>query len=435
MGDTIAALASGAGKSGIAIVRASGPAVPLLLQEIAGGMPPPRQAALRRLRTPGGEAIDEAIVLYFPAPASFTGEEVAEFHVHGGRAVIATVLGAVTAVAGVRLAAAGEFTRRAVVNGRLDLTRAEGLADLIDAETTAQRRQALRQASGALERAAESWRGMLVEILALAEAEIDFPDEGDVPALFEEIRKRTCHLQSAIAAALAGADRGERVRRGALFVLAGPANAGKSTLLNALARRDVAIVSTQAGTTRDAIEVQADLDGLPVTLVDTAGLRETTDPVEVAGIERTQARARQADLVIWLSSPGAEAPPPDFGTRVLPVRTKGDLFETPPERAAALTISAHTGAGLDELTAMLAEAARTALEGGEDAIVTRARHRSELETVSRHLAVAASFTSADPVEFLAEELRLAVRSLGRLTGRVDVDEVFDVIFSSFCIGK
>jgi tRNA modification GTPase len=349
--------------------------------------------------------------------------------------VIAALLQAVTAVTGVRLAAAGEFTRRAVENGRLDLTRAEGIADLIDAETAAQRRQALRQASGALEQAAEGWRRMLVEILALAEAEIDFPDEGDVPALFEEIGRRSRQLQSAIAAALAGADRGERVRGGALFVLAGPTNAGKSTLLNALARRDVAIVSTWAGTTRDAIEVQADLDGLPVTFVDTAGLRETFDPVEAAGIERTHARARQADLVIWLTSADAEGQPPDFATRILPVRTKGDLVETYPKQGAILTISAQTGAGMDELTAILAHAARTALEGGEDALVTRARHRSELETVSRHLTVAASFTSADPIEFLAEELRLAARSLGRLTGRVDIDEVFDVIFSSFCIGK
>jgi tRNA modification GTPase len=435
MADTIAALASGAGRSGIAVVRASGPAVRLILRRIAGDIPDPRHATLRRLRTVTGETIDDAVVLFFPAPASFTGEDVVELHVHGGRAVIAALLQALTAIESVRIAGPGEFTRRAVENGRLDLTRAEGIADLIEAETAAQRRQALQQASGALENAAESWRKALIDILALAEAEIDFPDEDDVPALFEDIHRRTGELRSEIGRALAGADRGERVRRGAMFVLAGPTNAGKSTLLNALAQRDVAIVSTHAGTTRDAIEVQADLDGLPVTFVDTAGLRETVDPVEAVGIERTLARARQADLVIWLTSPDADGQPPDVGTNILYVRTKGDLLESPPERGAMLTISAQTGAGMDELTGILAEAARTALQGGEDALVTRARHRSELEAVARHLEAAASLSSADPIEFLAEELRLATRSLGRLTGRVDVDEIYDVIFSSFCIGK
>src|SRR5215212_244302 len=243
MADTIAALASGAGKSGIAVVRASGPAVRLILRRIAGDTPDARHATLRRLRNLTGETIDDAVVLFFPAPRSFTGEDVVEFHVHGGRAVIAALLQALTAIEGVRIASPGEFTRRAVELGRLDLTRAEGIADLIDAETAAQRRQALQQVSGALEKAAESWRKVLIEILALAEAEIDFPDEDDVPALFEDIHRRSASLRSEIAAALAGAHRGERVRRGAMFVLAGPANAGKSTLLNALAQRDVAIVS------------------------------------------------------------------------------------------------------------------------------------------------------------------------------------------------
>jgi tRNA modification GTPase len=435
MVETIVALASGVGRAGIAVIRASGPDVRFGLETIAGDLPPPRQAALRKLRVPGsGEILDEALVLFFEGPASFTGEDVAEFHVHGGRAIVAGVIDALLALPGFRPAEPGEYSRRAVANGRMDLTAAEGIADLVDAETGSQRRQALRQAGGALERAAAAWRDRLARMLALIEAEIDFPDEEDVPALFAEVRKRAASLLGEVDAALSGAGRGERLREGAVMVIAGPPNAGKSTLLNALARRDVAIVSPIAGTTRDTLEVHLDLDGYPVTLIDTAGLRDTQDVVEAIGVERARASLARADLVIWLEAPDAMADRPELPVPVLTVATKRDQDQSAPA-GCQLAVSARTGAGLPALLARMAGAAKTALDGGESALVTRARHRRELETVAHHLALVGRADETTPVEFVAEDLRLAVRAIGRLTGQVDIDEIYDVIFREFCIGK
>ena len=432
MNDTIAALASGVGKAGIAVIRLSGPAVRAALETLAGGVPAPRKAARRSLRR-GADVIDDALVLFFPGPASFTGEDVAEFHVHGGRAIIHDLLEALTGFAGVRLAERGEFTRRAVANGKFDLTTGEAIAALVDAETASQRRQALRQAGGALEQATRAWRQRLLRCLALMEAEIDFPDEEDVPELRERVQAEVAALLAELRAALAGAAQGERVREGAIFVVAGPPNAGKSTLVNALARREVAIVSPFAGTTRDAIEVHLDLDGYAATLIDTAGLRETSDPVEQIGVARAMEKAERADLVLWLQAADALAPLPVFVAPVLTIATKADLGA---DRASAdLAVSAKSGAGLAELTARLTATAREILEGGESALVTRERHRREIETVAAHCAVVAEAQDGVPVELLAEDLRLAVRAIGRLTGQVDIDEVYDLIFREFCIGK
>jgi tRNA modification GTPase len=435
MTDTIVALASGVGRSGVAVIRISGPGVRFGLETIAGIVPAARRAALRRLREPASaEILDEALVLYFEGPASFTGEDVAEFHVHGGRAIISGVISALLALPGFRLAERGEFTRRAVANGRMDLTAAEGIADLVEAETGSQRRQALRQAGGALERAAAAWRERLARLLALIEAEIDFPDEEDVPALFATVRRRAGELLAEIETALAGARSGERLREGAVMVIAGPPNAGKSTLLNALARRDVAIVSPIAGTTRDTLEVHLDLHGYPVTLIDTAGLRDTQDVVEALGVERARASLERADLVIWLQAEDARSEPPAMTVPLLRVATKQDQAGAAPD-GSDLALSAQTGAGMAALLERLEQVAREALEGGETALVTRARHRKELETIASHLRLVCGADEATPVEFVAEDLRLAVRAIGRLTGQVDIDEIYDVIFREFCIGK
>jgi tRNA modification GTPase len=434
MSDTIVALASGVGRAGIAVIRISGPRVRFALETIAGGVPDVRKASLRRLRaTDSAEVLDEALVLFFAGPASFTGEDVAEFHVHGGRAIIAGVIDALTVLPNFRLAERGEYTRRAVANGRMDLTAAEGVADLVEAETGSQRRQALHQAGGALERAAAAWRERLARMLGLLEAEIDFPDEEDVPALFAEVQRRAAALLAEIDDALAGAQRGERLREGAVVVIAGPPNAGKSTLLNVLARRDVAIVSPIAGTTRDTLEVHLDLHGYPVTLVDTAGLRETEDIVEAIGVERARASLDRADLVIWLEAEDACGNQPDLPAPVLRVATKRDEGGEMP--GFDLALSARTGAGMPTLLNRLEQIARDALEGGETALVTRARHRKELETIAHYLSLVYAADETTPVEFVAEDLRLAVRAIGRLTGQVDIDEIYDVIFREFCIGK
>ena len=294
-GDTIFALSSGHGRSGVAVVRLSGPGAATALKALGGTVPEPRMAALRTLREPAtGDALDRALVLFFPAPRSFTGEDMAEFHVHGGHAVVSGVVDALSDLPGMRAAEAGEFARRAFENGKLNLTEIEGLADLIDAETRAQRLQALRQTQGALGEIYEGWRGKLVEALSLVEAALDFSDEADVPALVEEkARPVVAELEAAMTAHLGDARRGERLRAGFTVVLAGSPNAGKSSLLNALARREVAIVSEQAGTTRDVLEVHLDLAGLPVTVLDTAGLREAEGSIEEEGIRRALARGRR----------------------------------------------------------------------------------------------------------------------------------------------
>ncbi|WP_336490724.1 tRNA uridine-5-carboxymethylaminomethyl(34) synthesis GTPase MnmE [Methylobacterium nigriterrae] len=434
-GTTIFAPASGFGRAAIAVIRVSGPACASLLTALGGTLPPPRRLSLRTLRDPAdGEVLDQALVAFLPGPATVTGEDMAELHLHGGLAVRAGVIRALAAFPGCRPAEAGAFTRRAVLNGRLDLTEAEGIADLIDAETEAQRRQALRQLDGALGRQVAAWRERAIGCLAGAEAALDFSDEGDVDeaALDAGLLDEALALRDEIAAALADERRGERLREGFTVVIAGPPNAGKSTLLNALSRREAAIVSAQPGTTRDAIEVRCDLGGLPVILVDTAGLRETEDAIEAEGIARTRRRMASADLVLRLVPPdGAASPPLSAGARCLPVRTKADLAGAPGE---GLAVSALTGAGLDRLLDAIRAEAEAALEGG-DALITRERHRDALARCLAHLERVLAGADRLPPELVAEDLRLAVRALGEVAGQVGVEEMLDRLFSGFCIGK
>jgi tRNA U34 5-carboxymethylaminomethyl modifying GTPase MnmE/TrmE len=624
--DTIFSLSSGRPPAAIAVIRISGPRARDALQALTGRVPEPRRAALARVRDPNtGEVLDEALALFFPGPNSETGEDTAELQLHGGRAVITSVLDALGRLEGLRPAEAGEFTRRAFANGQLDLTEVEGLADLIQAETAAQRRQAYRHLKGFLGERAETWRARLIEALALVEAGIDFSDEADVPNdLIRPALAIARELRDEISTALAGARRGERLRDGLVVAIAGPPNAGKSTLLNRLARREAAIVSPHAGTTRDVIEVHLDLEGYPVTLLDTAGIRDSDDPVEQEGVRRARARAAEADLVLWIvdatefSSPealrraisarpraasraqrcedpaaqpleetsaaresgtpqdvaaaedvpagrtqggaitgseaaagattfgAATAGAPDGETLRGPaprdasasgsgpptwiVLNKVDLLpagmdlgpvgpdralpapdpraaeaDSPigPDRAAAsagpggapgglapaaadsspaavnlgsdavnavrseadlapgagtpapattdpepvyvnesefmfipgLRISASTGFGTENLVLQLIRCAQDYFSTGDTALITRARHRESLQACRDSLARALKADFSGREEVIAEELRLAARSLGRLTGRVDVEDILDVIFRDFCIGK
>jgi tRNA modification GTPase len=520
--DTIFALSSGRIPAAIAVVRISGPRAGDALKALSGRIPEPRKAAFARVRDPQtAEPIDEALALWFPGPNSETGEDVTELQLHGGRAVLAAVFAALGRMDGVRPAEAGEFTRRGFENGKIDLTAVEGLADLVAAETEGQRRQALRQMQGALRARAEGWREKLISALALVEAGIDFSDEGDVPEdLSAPARAIARELEAEIAAALDDGRRGERLREGMVVAIAGPPNAGKSTLLNRLAQREVAIVSPYAGTTRDVIEVHLDLGGWPVTLLDTAGIRKTADPVEMEGVRRAQARAAAADLVLWVvtASSGTEvkeaaggwrggegenswarplarssesgqptgqsadaigraAPAPGTAANhcqppVWLVLNKTDLCgaasqggseggaaeydathirRAPPRLSEVIDskhprrhesneymysnsfyVSSTTGSGFEGLVGALQGYAETLLGAAEPALITRERQRSVLQSV--HAALARAKETPDE-ELFAEELRTAANALGRLTGRVDVEDILDVIFRDFCIGK
>ena len=434
---TIFAPASGFGRAAVAVIRISGPASASVLIRLSGSLPAPRRLVLRTLRAPQvQETLDQALVVWMPGPGTFTGEDMAELHLHGGPAVRAAVLGALAALPGCIPAEPGAFTRRAFLNGRLGLTEAEGIADLIDAETEAQRRQALRQLDGALGRRVAAWRDRLIDLLAGVEAALDFSDEGDVDddaldaALFVKARV----IRDAIAAALDDGGRGERLRDGFTVVLAGPPNAGKSTLLNALSRRDAAIVSPVPGTTRDVIEVRCDLGGLPVLLIDTAGLREAGDALEAEGIRRTRARIAQADLVLLLAEAGSTSDVTDLSVPmppVLRVQTKADLSEGS-RSAEGHVISAMTGEGLDTLLDAIEHHASVSI-GGEAALITRQRHREGLTRCRDHLDRLVQ--GAVLPELAAEDLRLAVRALGEVAGQVGVEEMLDRLFSGFCIGK
>lgn len=445
--ETIIALASGAGRAGVAVIRLSGPASAAALEALSGaGLPQPRQASLRALTDPrSGAALDDALVLWFPGPASFTGEDVAELHVHGGPAVIAAVIDAALSVPGVRPAEPGEYTRRAFEHGKLDLAEAEGLADLVDAETEGQRAQALRQRRGALSGLYEGWRGRLIEAAALIEAEIDFPDE-DLPGA---LARRAGPLLESLAADMArhldDAHRGERVRDGFRIAIIGPPNAGKSSLLNALAQREAAIVSDIPGTTRDVVEVRLTLAGFPVWIADTAGLREAADAIEAEGVRRALARAEEADLRIGVVEAGADAPASlsaMLGLGDVLVRSKLDLLGAPASSPAiaaagetpAVQVSAVTGEGVAALEALLAVRVADALGREEAPALTRARHRRLVE------AARAALLRAIPAldfgaELAAEDVRAASDQIGRLTGRIDVEDLLGEIFSSFCIGK
>ncbi len=439
---TIFALSSGPGRAGVAVVRISGPDAGDVADRMVAPRPGNRHAALRRVRDPDtGEALDEALVLWLAGPRTETGEDMLELHLHGSLAVVRAVLDALGRQPGCRLAEAGEFTIRAFRNGKLDLAQVDGFADLIDAETEAQRRQALAQAQGALSKLYEGWRRDLVEASALAEAAIDFSDEGDVAEdAFTRARSVVGRVLPAIAAHLDDGHRGEILREGFRVVLAGPPNAGKSSLLNTLARREAAIVSDEAGTTRDAIEVRLDLGGIPVILTDTAGIREPVGAIEREGIRRSIAHARGADLVLWLSDstgPAASLPPEvqergdNFFRRVA---TKIDIPGVQP-CAGALPVSARTGTGIPELIAAIA--ARAGERTGDvlsAPAITRARYREQLTECMNALQTF-MHGPADEHELRAEDLRLAVLALGRITGRVDVEDVLGEIFGRFCIGK
>lgn len=440
MADTIYALSSGPGRAGVAVVRVSGPGAAGALRALAGPLPPARFAALRQVRRPhDGAVIDQALVLWFPGPGSFTGEDCAELHVHGGRAVVAGLFDALGRLDGMRIAEPGEFTRRAFENGKLDLTAAEAVADIIDADTEAQRAQALRQMGGGLAAVADQWRADLVRAMGLVEAAIDFADEGDVAGrVTSEAATLVSRLAGHMEAALADGRRGEILREGFTVVIAGPPNAGKSSLLNALARRDVAIVSDEPGTTRDVVEVRLDIDGVPVLVMDTAGIREAPGAVEREGIRRSLARASDADLVLWLEDVTVAATDVPAGladaARVMRVATKIDLAEAAaqPRRVPSLAVSTRTGDGL--ATLLDAIGARVAGASREPALITRARHRTAIEVAA---AAARRFLEGEQLEseLRAEDLRQAAHALAMLTGRVDVEEVLGEIFGRFCIGK
>ena len=435
MSDTIFALASGAGLCAISVIRVSGPHADQALAGLCGALPAPRRAVLRKVRHPeSGLLLDEALVLRFPGPASFTGEDGFELHIHGGRAVASGVLEALGACEQLRPAEAGEFARRAFLNGKLDLTQAEGLADLIEANTAAQRSQALALAGGRLRDQAQDWRYAILGLQAQAEAEIDFADEGDVPQdVAADIGDRIKSLSRSMEAALVDGRRGEILRQGFTVVLAGPPNAGKSSLMNALVRRDVAIVSAIPGTTRDLIEVSLDLDGLPVTLVDTAGLREAGEEIEMEGIRRTRARAADADLVLWLTGPDqCDAPLGLPEAPLVYIHTKADLraIESDPEQG--LRLSARSGVGVDALLSLISARAGEALRPEEPALMSRERHRVALRDA---LGALGRIRPGSPVEVVAEELRIAARALASIIGLVGPEDVLGEIFSRFCIGK
>lgn len=467
--DTIVALASGAGRAGVAVIRVSGPDAGAVLTRLTGRvLPPARVATLATVRAQGGETLDQALALWFPGPASFTGEDVAELHVHGGPAVIEAVVGACLA-AGARPAEAGEFTRRAFETGKLDLAEAEGLADLVDAETEGQRRQALRQAQGGLSAVYEAWRARLIEAGALIEAEIDFPDE-DLPGALARRAEPTLEAMAAdMGRHLEGGHRGERVRDGYRIAIIGAPNAGKSSLLNALARREAAIVSDIPGTTRDVVEVRLTLAGFPVWIADTAGLREAADAIEAEGVRRALQRAEEADLRVGVVEAGG-AVPAEVAMALrngdLVVWSKADLVDQGtshpgaarsgesgtqeqmpqpaipwvPDHASGVSgmtnvaVSALGGAGLAELEALLATQVAAVLGAEETPALTRARHRRLVEE-ARAALLRALPRLADAPELAAEDVRGAATALGRLTGRIDVEDLLDEIFASFCIGK
>ncbi len=435
MDDTVFALASGLMKAGVAVVRVSGPLAHDVLLKLAGSLPLARQAAVALLKDPTtGEILDRALVIRFSAPASFTGEDVVELHLHGGRAVISGVLGVLTELPGLRPAEAGEFTRRAFLNGKIDLAEAEALADLIDAETATQKRQALRGLDGGIGERSRRWRADLIDALALTEAQIDFMDEDDVPKdLLEPIRDILRSVTNDIRITLDDRNRGERLRHGLTVVVAGPPNVGKSSLINRIARRSVAIVSPHAGTTRDAIEVPLDLNGYPVVMVDTAGLRDSENPIEQEGIRIARQQLDSADLIVWMNAADVafEDPPSGNDTRVLRVLGKSDI-DSDQEHKSDICISTVTDEGIDQLLALLAEEAKEQLSGSQDSLITRERHRSALEATLTPLMN--TLDSVD-LELVAEDIRIASRELGRIAGHVHNEDVLDAVFSRFCIGK
>lgn len=440
--DTIFAPATAPGRAALAIVRISGPRALEALRALAGDVPPPRRLSLRVLRDSSKqEVLDEAMVVAMSGPSTATGEDLVELHLHGGRAVVAAVCNHLTAIPGLRIADPGEFTRRAFLNDRIDLTRAEGILDLVDAETDGQRRQAVRQATGRLAAALDGWREILVAAMARLEAFIDFPDEELPQSLQSEIHAALSSLQTEMAVALAEGSRAERVRDGLRIAIVGVPNAGKSSLLNWLAKRDVAIVSATAGTTRDVLEVYLDINGYAATVADTAGLRETADEIEAEGVRRALARAEAADLTLVLADiregeAGRNAMAPYLAQgNALAIATKIDLAARPVP-APWIGLSTLTGAGSQEFLSALGMAMADRMDRVGSVALTRARHREAVGTAEQAVGRCLQAMDTDaPLEIAAEDLRIATAALGRILGRVDVEELLDRIFGEFCLGK
>jgi len=445
--DTIYALSSGLPPAGVAVIRLSGPHCRFALETLHVTVPEPRKAAVRKLFSSSSRLLlDEALVLYFEAPASFTGEDVVELHCHGGRAVVEAVLRELSLIDGLRLAEPGEFTKRAFYEDRINLVAVEGLSDLINAETESQRQLALYQTAGGLADTYDKWRSELIRLRSYLEAEFDFPDEDDVPgSVSDQVWTRVQALTKEMEQAINGSKYAERIRDGVNIVLAGKPNAGKSSLLNVLSKRDVAIVSAQSGTTRDILDVNLDLAGVAVRLSDTAGLRETDDEVEKIGVERARIRLNEADLVLYLVDSGEAADlesdelhaVKSSGTAVLLIATKTDQHR--PDHVQSIRnrfdmmISSTTLHGIDELLVVLEREAKVLTGNGESLIAVRERHRVALQGCVDCLRN--SMIQRPELELRAEELRKAADVLGKVTGRVDVDDMLDVIFREFCIGK
>lgn len=446
MQDTIFALSSGQGRSAVAVVRLSGPRAMYAARALCGRDFEPRRAHLAPVRDPNtNEKLDVALVFPFVAPASFTGEDCLEFHLHGSRAVINGVLTALGRLNGFRLAQPGEFTRRAFENGKISLESAEGLADLISADTHLQRQQALAQMRGGLSEAASRWRQNLLGLRAAIEAHLDFPEEGDVPGgILSELSDELAAFEKELKNILARSRMAEVVRDGFVIIIAGPPNSGKSSLLNHLVQREVAITSEIAGTTRDLIEVNLDLDGVPVVLVDTAGIRDTNETIEKKGIARALERAQNAQLIIWLDAVDLtpSEPPPDLvslGVPILRFRSKADLAGTCDKVGApavdATAISSVTGAGVVELIAAITHQARQELGEQEHALIVRQRHFAVLKEVISGVSSAQEHLSRSAPELAAEEIRRSAACVAQLTSKTDVEDVLEIVFSRFCMGK
>lgn len=439
--DTIFAPATAPGRAAIAVVRISGPKAFEALRTLAGTVPAPRRMIRRLLQDSGtGEVLDEAMVVAFPGPSSATGEDVVELHLHGGRAVVAAVCDRLSAMAGLRLADPGDFTRRAFLNDRIDLTRAEGILDLVDAETDAQRRQAADQALGGLSAALGLWLDRLVDTMARLEAFIDFPDEDLPQELLSQVGDALAGLSEEMAEALEAGGRAERIREGLRIAIVGVPNAGKSSLLNWLAKRDVAIVSAAAGTTRDVLEVHLDIDGYAATVADTAGLRETPDEVEAEGVRRALERAESADLTLVLADAsagqaGRDAVRDRLTADTLAVATKTDLASGPVP-APWIGLSIRTGDGMPAFMAALSASVADRMDRVGSVALTRARHREAVREARDAIGrCGGALQRGEPLEIAAEDLRIAATRLGRVLGRVDVEQILDRIFAEFCLGK
>lgn len=452
---TIFAMATAVGKAAVAIVRVSGPRASKAIELLAGRLPQPRKAVFRTIRDPeNGEIIDNGLVLWFPGPQSFTGEDSAEFQVHGARAVVAAMLRVLGKLKDMRLAEPGEFSRRALQNGKMDVIAIEALGDLIEAETEQQRRLAVIETFGALRKTAERWRSRLIDALALIEGELDFSEEAEVGAESLVVARKICsEILDELSPDCLESQNAERLRDGMVVLITGPPNSGKSTLLNAMARRDVAIVSERAGTTRDLIDVKLDLDGYPLSMVDTAGMRESDDPIEQEGICRALKKSEAADLILWLTpvNEGYSAPPPEFrDRRWWSIRTKADRAEarrgsegrSDDENASnfagkvgrrELEISAKTGRNFDQLIDLLKAFASENMSVDSSLVIANARQRRAL--IAAREALDAAVVCDNALEIVAEEIRRACFSLDSLAGKVGVEDVLDRLFSRFCIGK